>query len=66
MFKFVELMNTTNKRDRFKLMLFLKIVFNLYGKNAMNYSSLVSCVFVFTYMHIFYAILLINKYIFKR
>ena len=32
MFKFVELMNTTNKRDRFKLMLFLKIVFDLYGK----------------------------------
>ena len=32
MFKFVELMNTTNKRDRFKLMLFLKIVFNLYGE----------------------------------
>ena len=31
-FKFVELMNTTNKRDRFKLMLFLKIVFNLYGE----------------------------------
>ena len=32
MFKFVELMNTTNKRDRFKLILFLKIVFNLYGE----------------------------------
>ena len=32
MFKFVELMNTTNKRDRFRLMLFLKIVFNLYGE----------------------------------
>ena len=32
MFKFVELMNTTNKSDRFKLMLFLKIVFNLYGE----------------------------------
>ena len=32
MFKFVELMNTTNKRDRFILMLFLKIVFNLYGE----------------------------------
>ena len=32
MFKFVEFMNTTNKRDRFRLMLFLKIVFNLYGE----------------------------------
>ena len=32
MFKFVELINTTNKRDCFKLMLFLKTVFNLYGE----------------------------------
>ena len=31
----------------------------------MNYSSLVSCVFVFTYMHSFYAILLTNKYVFN-
>ena len=30
MFIFIEPMNTTNKRDRFKLMLFVKIVFNLY------------------------------------
>ena len=31
MWKFVQLMNSTSKRDRFKLMLFLKITFKLYG-----------------------------------
>ena len=31
MWKFVQLMNSTSKRDRFKLMLFLKIIFKLYG-----------------------------------
>ena len=32
MFKCVELMNSTNKRDCFKLILFIKIAFNLYGE----------------------------------
>ena len=31
MWKFIELMNSTSKKDRFKLMLFLKIIFKLYG-----------------------------------
>ena len=31
MLKFIELMNSTSKRDRFKLILFLKITFKLYS-----------------------------------
>ena len=36
MWKFVELMNSTSKRARFKLMLFLKIIFKLYGDNPVK------------------------------
>ena len=52
MFKFVELVNTTNKRDRFKLMLFLKL-FLTYMAKRYELFSLISCVFVFTFIHIF-------------
>ena len=31
MWKFIELINSTSKRDRFNLMLFLKTIFKLYG-----------------------------------
>ena len=36
MIKFIELMNTSNSKERFRIMLYLKIVFKLYAETLTN------------------------------